>query len=312
MNVIMRTQSLLSSAAAVAIAVGSAAVAQAPAADPFPAVNQKYFDAASPTADDVNAFLKAIWGYDTNRSWKVMAIQKTPAPGVSKVTIFVADKSQGNKVDSVRFFVTPDGRYAIADTVFRFGAHPFEDNAKVLAAEANGPATGAADKKILFVEFADLQCPHCKEAEPVMEHLQQDFPQARFVYQNYPLVEIHPFAYKSAATGNCVAQAKGDAAFFTYIKDVFAHQEGLTDAMADTTIANAVKAAGADPAAMATCAASPAAKAKLDGQMALAEKLGVDQTPMLAVNGHLMPLGGVPYETLKQVIDWDLKQEGLK
>jgi protein-disulfide isomerase len=302
-----------------AIAVGSAAVAQAPAAAPapaaaaqFPAVNQKYFDAASPTAEDVNAFLKAIWGYDTNRSWKVMAIQKTQAPGVSKVTIFVADKSQGNKMDSVRFFVTPDGKYAIADTVFRFGARPFEDNAKVLAAEANGPATGGADKKILFVEFADLQCPHCKEAEPVLEQLQKDFPQARFVYQNYPLVEIHPFAFKSAATGNCVAQAKGDAAFFTYIKDVFAHQEGLTDAVADTTIANAVKAAGADPAAMAICAASPAARTKLDGQIALAEKLGVDQTPMLAVNGHLMPLGGVPYETLKQVIDWDLKQEGLK
>ena len=311
-DVIMRIQTLLSVAGAFALALGSAAVAQAPAASPFPSVNQKYFDAASPTSAEVDAFLKAIWGYDTNRSWQVMAIQKTPAPGVSKITIFVADKSQGNKVDNVRFYVTPDGKYAIADTVFRFGAHPFEGDAKVLEAEANGPAIGSASKKILFVEFADLQCPHCKEAVPTMEQLQKDYPDARFVYQNFPLVDIHPFAFKAAATGNCVAQAKGDAAFFTYIKDVFEHQEGLTDAMADTTLSNAVKAAGADPAAVATCAASPAAKAKLDGQIALAEKLGVDQTPMLAINGHLMPLGGVPYETLKQVIDWDLKQGGLK
>lgn len=298
------------------LALGAATLsmhAQAAPAEPqFPAVNPKFFDAPSPTAAEVDSFLKAIWGYDTNRSWRVMAVQKTPAPGVSKITIFVADKSQGNKVDSVRFFVTPDGKFAIADTVFRFGAHPFEETAKTLEAEASGPAAGAASKKILFVEFSDLQCPHCKEAEPTIEQLQKDYPQAHFVYQNYPLVDIHPFAYKSAAVGNCVAAAKGDAAFFTYMKDVFAHQEGLTDTMADTTLANAVKAAGADPAAMATCAATPSTKAKLDAQIALAEKIGVDQTPMLAVNGHLLPLGGVPYETLKQIIDWDLKQAGQK
>ena len=307
----MRFKSLLPILALGAITATLAAQAT-PAAPQFPATNPKFFDTATPTAADVDTFLKAIWGYDTNRTWKVMAVQKTPAPGVSKVTIFVADKSQGNKVDSVRFFVTPDGKYAIADTVFRFGAHPFEDAGKVLEAEANGPALGATSKKILFVEFADLQCPHCKEAEPTMEQLAKDYPQARFVYQNYPLTEIHPFAFKSAATGNCVAAAKGDAAFFTYIKDVFAHQEGLTDSMADTTIGNAVKVAGADPAAMATCAASPAAKTKLEGQIALAEKLGIDQTPMLSVNGHMLPLGGVPYETVKQIIEWDLKQEGLK
>lgn len=307
----MRFKSLLSVLALSAASMSACAQA-APASPQFPPVNPKFFDAASPTAADVDTFLKAIWGYDTNRSWKVMAVQKTPAPGVSKVTIFVADKSQGNKVDSVRFFVTPDGKYAIADTVFRFGAHPFEETARTLEAEANGPAAGPASKKILFVEFSDLQCPHCKEAEPTIEQLQKDYPQARFVYQNYPLTEIHPFAFKSAAIGNCVASSKGDAAFFTYMKDVFAHQEGLTDTMADTTMANAVKAAGADPAAMSACAATPAAKTKLDGQIALAEKIGVDQTPMLAVNGHLLPLGGVPYETLKQIIDWDLKQAGLK
>jgi protein-disulfide isomerase len=308
MKTIMHIKPLLALAGGLAFAAAAFAQTAAPAADPFPPANPKYFDAASPTAAEVESFLKAIWGYDTNRSWRVEAVQKTPAPGVSKVTIFVADKSQGNKVESVRFFVTPDGKYAIADTVFRFGAKPFEDNARLLEGQANGPAEGSASKKLLFVEFADLQCPHCKEAMPTIDQLRKDYPDARIVFQNYPLTQIHPFAYKSAAMGNCVAAAKGDAAFFQYIKDVFEHQESLTDQLADTTLTNAVKAAGADPAAVATCASSPAAKTKLDAEIALAEKIGVDQTPMIAINGHLMPLGGVPYETLKQVIDWDLKQ----
>ena len=308
MKTIMHTKSLLALAGGLAFVAATFAQTTASAADPFPPANPKYFDAPSPTAAEVDGFLKAIWGYDANRSWRVEAVQKTQAPGVSKVTIFVADKSQGNKVESVRFFVTPDGKYAIADTVFRFGAKPFEDNARLLEAEAKGPAEGSASRKLLFVEFADLQCPHCKEAMPTMDQLRKDYPDARIVFQNYPLTQIHPFAYKSAAMGNCVAAAKGDAAFFVYIKDVFDHQESLTDQLGDTTLTNAVKAAGADPAAVTTCAASPAAKARLDAEIALAEKLGVDQTPMIAINGHLMPLGGVPYETLKQVIDWDLKQ----
>ena len=306
----MRIKLPLTLACGFALLTGAASSAQqaAPAADPFPPANPKFFDAPSPTAAEVESFLKAIWGYDTNRSWRVEAVQKTLAPGVSKVTIFLADKSQGSQVQQVRFFVTADGKYAIADTVFRFGAHPFDDTAKLLEQGTDGPAQGSASKKFLIVEFADLQCPHCKEALPTMDKLRQDFPDARIVYQNYPLTEIHPFAFKAAAYGTCVAAAKGDAAFFTYAQDVFEHQESLTDALAQQTMDSAVTKAGASPASVATCAASPATKAKIDGQIALADKIGVDQTPMIAVNGHLMPLGGLPYETLKQIIEWDRKQ----
>ena len=298
---------LLSPFCATAQQATTPAAPQAAPADPFPPANPKFFDATSPTAADVDAFLKVIWGWDTNRSWRVEAIQKTQAPGVSKVTVFVADKSQGNKVDPVRFFVTPDGKFAIADTVFAFGPHPFEATAKVLAEQAKGPAEGSASKGLLLVEFSDLQCPHCKEAAPVMEDLKRDFPDARIVYQNFPLTEIHPFAFKAAAYGDCVAAAKGDAAFFTYMHDVFDHQESLTPELAQQTLDNAATKAGASPASVATCASSPAEKAKVDGEIKLGETVGVDQTPMLAVNGHLMPLGGVPYETLKQIVAWDAK-----
>ena len=284
------------------------AAPQAAPADPFPPANPRFFDATSPTAADVDAFLKLIWGWDTNRSWRVEAIQKTQAPGVSKVTVFVADKSQGNKVDQVRFFTTPDGKFAIADTVFAFGPHPFDTTARLLAEQAKGPAEGAASKDLLLVEFSDLQCPHCKEAGPVMENLHRDFPNARIVYQNYPLVEIHPFAFKAAAYGDCVAASKGDTAFFTYMHDVFDHQDSLTPELAQQTLDSAVTKAGGSPASVAACASTPAAKAKIDAELKLGETVGVDQTPMLAVNGHLMPLGGIPYETLKQIVAWDAQQ----
>jgi hypothetical protein len=102
-------------------------------ADPFPPVNQKYFTASTPTVDTVNAFLKALWGYDPNRIWRVEAIQSTTAPSVSKVVVFVTDKTANAKVQPTAFFVMPDGKHAVAgDAVVPFGATPFADLRKTL------------------------------------------------------------------------------------------------------------------------------------------------------------------------------------
>ena len=84
----------------------------------------------------------------------------------------------------------------------------------------DGAVRGAASKDLLLVEFADLQCPHCKEVQATMDQLVKDFPNARVVFQSFPLVEIHPFAFKAAAYGYCVQKQKNDA-FFPYAAAVF-------------------------------------------------------------------------------------------
>jgi cystathionine beta-lyase family protein involved in aluminum resistance len=45
--------------------------------------------------------------------------------------------------------------------------------------------------------------------------------------------------------------------------------------------------------------------------MALAGDLNVNQTPMLAVNGQLLPMGGIPYDTLKRIIAFRAAQDGV-
>jgi len=292
----------------------AAAPAQSPqaatvAADPLPPANPRFFDVPSPTVETVNAFLKSVWGYDTKRVYRVMAIQKTPAPNVAKVTIFASDGTPGAQIQNVQFFVTPDGKHAISDIVFDFGAHPFAEKRILIASRADGPARGSSSKDLLLVEFSDMQCPHCKDAQATIDDLVRDFPQARFVYQSFPLTEIHPFAAQAAAYGNCIAQ-KSSSAFFVYLKDVFDHQEALNPEVGEATLKNAITKAGQDPAAIAACGVTPAAKARVDAQIALANDAGVNETPMLAVNGHLVPIGGMPYETLKQIVAYQLANDG--
>ena len=257
---------------------------QTPKADPFPPVNQKYFTATSPTVDTVNAFLKSLWGYDSNRIWRVEAIQATAAPNVSKVVVFVSDKAPNSKVQPTVFFVTPDGKHAVAgDVVVPFGATPFADLRKILQARADGAARGATSKDLMLVEFADLQCPHCKDAQGTMDQLVKDFPNARVVFQSFPIVELHPYAFKAAAYGYCIEKQKNDA-YFIYSAAVFDAQTALTPETGDETLKNAVTKAGLDPATVDACAATQAINDKVNASIKLAKDVGVEQTPMLAVN----------------------------
>ena len=289
--------------------------AQAPApkanANPFPKIDPKNFNAESPTRDEVDSFLKAMWGYDENRIWQVAAILKTPAPGVSKVVVFVADKSQPGKGGPTVFFTTPDGKHAIADSVIPFGVKPFADVRKVLQERATGASEGAKSNDLMLVEFADLQCPHCKEAQDTMNHLQQDFPQAKIVFENFPIAEIHPFAFRAAAEGVCIRKQKGDAAFFQYVQSVFDKQGALTPESADAALEAAATAAGADPKAAASCAATDAAKDAVNAEEQLGKDIGIDQTPILVVNGHPLPIGSVSYETLKKIVAFQAGQDGI-
>jgi protein-disulfide isomerase len=277
----------------------------------FPPVNPKNFTADVPTADTVNAFLKSLWGYDANRTWSVAAVLKTSAPGVAKIVIFVAEKGQPGAPKSAIFFTTPDGKHAIADAVIDFGAAPFAGTRKTLQQSATGAARGAAGKELLLVEFADLQCPHCKEAQDTMDRLSHDFPEARVVFENFPLVDLHPYAMQAATEGVCVRKAKGDAAFYTYSAAVYDKQASLTPQLVDTTLAAAATAAGADPKAAAACAATPAAKDDVTASLELGKSIGVDQTPMLYVNGRALPVTSLPYETLKQIVIFQASQDGI-
>jgi protein-disulfide isomerase len=287
----------------------------APAApvDPFPAINLKFFTAASPTTQTVGAFLRQIWGYDTNRLWKVMAIQTTPAPGVSKVTVFVTDKGPNAQIQSADFFITPDGKHAIGAGagVVPFGAKPFEEARKLLAERANGASRGAPGKDFELVEFADLQCPHCKEAQGTMDQIVHDFPKAHVVFQLLPLVDIHASAFKAAAYGVC-AQKQSDDAFFKYAAGVFDTQDALSAATEDTVLKAAAMRAGLDGAAIAACAETPAIREIVNADIKLATDLDIQQTPTLMVNGRPLPVGGdLPYETLKKIIQFQATLDGV-
>jgi len=287
--------------------------AKTPPIPQLPPADPRNFTAASPKPETVDAFLRQIWGYDPDRTWRVAGIQSTAAPGVSRVTVFVLEKAPGAQIQQLVLMVTPDGNHAIEGyNVIPFGEKPFAATRELLRKEANGPYHGPASKDLEIVEFVDLQCPHCKAAQGIMEELAKDFPKAHIAVELFPLVSIHPSAYKAAKYAVC-AQQISTGAFFKYIHEVFETQEGLAPMTDDALLKAAATRAGLDPNATANCANSQAARDSVDAQMRLAAAAGVDQTPLLAVNGRMLPdFNAIPYDQLKNIIEYQEKLDGLE
>jgi protein-disulfide isomerase len=192
-----------------------------------------------------------------------------------------------------------------------FGDRPFAENRTLLQEKANGPYRGSASKDLELVEFADFQCPHCKSAQANIDKLVADYPKARIVFENDPLVSIHPQSLIAAEYGYCVAKQAGSTTFFKFAAAVFDGQDGLSTADGATlTLNSAASKSGLDPAKISACAALPETKAAVESSIQLSKDLDISSVPTLVINGREVP-ANAPYETLKQIIDYQAKMDGV-
>jgi protein-disulfide isomerase len=296
---------------AVVLLLGIASVAQtstskpaAPPAKPHMTVEVKPGSTALPTKQEAESFLRHMFGYEPNAQYQVLGISNSEVPGVAKVTVQIGSP-QAQPVD---LFIMPDHQHAIVGQVLPYGADPFTPIQRKLDAEAKGPRMGATQPRVTIVEFSDLQCPHCKRAQPVIDKLVADTPGARLIFQPFPL-SIHDWASKAALMGECVAE-QNPQAFWTYIKSVYDAQDQIIAANAPQKLQDLAKAAGADPSRASTCAASQAVSRKIQESIDLGLSLGVTGTPTVFINGR--KVGGIadmPYDQLRKLTEFEAAQK---
>jgi protein-disulfide isomerase len=282
----------------------SFAGAQSTAAAPAPATPAKSGSENLPSEETVNSFLKQTFGYQSQMTWKIASIKPSIVSGLAEVTVVIASGEQGQQL--TRFYVAPDGEHALVGDIVPFGARPYDPDKKLLEKGITGPEKGPKDASVTIVEFGDLQCPACKAAQPAIEALVAAEPNARFVFQNFPL-EMHNWAAKGAAYSDCVGRASNDA-FWKFVSKTYETQADITAATADeklTAIADGVGLKGAD---IAACAAKPETKARVDASLALGASVGVSGTPTLFINGRKIgSINPAMGDTYKSLVDFAAK-----
>jgi len=259
---------------------GSLAAAQTTAAKPAAKLGT-HATADLPSEATVDSFLHQQFGYQADLTWKISSIKPSEVPELAEVTVVFASP-QGQQMS--KFYVAPDGKHALYGEIIPFGAHPFEPTERLLEKGITGPARGPKDAPVTIVEFGDLQCPACKTAQPTIEALVAAEPNARFVFQNFPL-EMHNWAAKGAAYADCVGHASNDA-FWKFVAKTYETQADITAETADEKLTAIADGAGVKGAEIAACAAKPETKARVDASIALGKSVDVTGTPTLYINGR--------------------------
>ncbi len=259
-----------------------------------------------PSEATFDSFLKKMFGWNSDLTWKIADIKPSEAAGVSQATI-VFNTPKGQQV--TRIYVTPDQKFAFTGDLVPFGADPFAGAREDLKGVV-GPEHGPKDAPVTIVEFGDLECPACKAAQPNITKLMEEEPKAKLIFANFPLAQ-HPWAMTAAKYLDCLGRASDEAAW-KFIPTVYANQEQITGQNVDQMLKGYVKDAGGNPDEIAACAAKPETEKRVHDSIDLGQKLDVNSTPTFFINGRRV-MGfnnpSTPYDAVKSMVDFELNNK---
>jgi protein-disulfide isomerase len=183
---------------------------------------------------------------------------------------------------------------------------------------ADRPIRGNPAAKVTVINFDDLECGYCarlhQELFPAtLEHYKD---KVRFVYKDFPLSEIHPWAMHAAVDANCLAAQSGDV-YWNYVDYLHSHGQEVTGENREM----ARSFAALDRIARQEAILGKLDAVKLDACLAKqdetqvrastqeAQSLGIESTPQVFVNGERFD-GALPQEQVWMVIDRALRAAG--
>ena len=150
---------------------------------------------------------------------------------------------------------------------------------RVTLSTAGAPVVGSPSAPVRIVVFTDFECPYCKESEPALKRIAQQYGDRVAIYfRNYPLPN-HLYAMPSAIASVCAAER---GRYLAYHDLLFAHQSELKNA----DYATWAETLGLDRAKFEACRQSPEARKRVEADIREAVGAGVSGTPTFFVNGR--------------------------
>jgi protein-disulfide isomerase len=235
-------------------------------------------------------------------------------PNYESLTVTV---DSGGKKQDLAFLVSKDRSSLIRLTKFDLTKDPLAE--KMSKINVNGrPTRGAKASKVVVVNFDDLECPFCSRMHQTLfpELLKEYGDQVTFIYKEYPLTEIHPWATHAAVDANCLAAQNGDA-YWDLADYIHANQHEVNnektpgarlEALDKLTMLQGQK-HSLDVVKLQSCIKAQDESA-VKASMKEAEGIGVEATPTLFINGEKID-GAVPISQVRAALDRALKDANL-
>jgi protein-disulfide isomerase len=166
---------------------------------------------------------------------------------------------------------------------------------------ADDPVRGNPAAAVTIIEFSDYQCPFCARVNPTLDRIRQTYgDRVKIVFKDFPLPN-HAQAPKAAEAARCAGEQNK---YWEMHDAMFGNQRGLEV----PSLKQTARALGLNGAPFDQCLDSGKYGAAVQAGSALGEKMGVNSTPTLYVNGRAL-IGAMPFENFKQIIDEELARK---
>jgi len=155
---------------------------------------------------------------------------------------------------------------------------------------------GSKDAAITLVEYGDYECPYCAHAYSIIKQVQEYFgPDLRFVFRNFPLTEVHPFAKPAAQ----VAEYAASKGLFWDMHDlIYENQPNLSLEL----LLEIGESLQLSPAKLKEALVSETIEQKIQKDFLGGVRSGVNGTPTLFINDYRYP-GEVAFKSLVAAIN---------
>ncbi len=235
-------------------------------------------------------------------------------PNYESVTVTV---DSGGKKQDLAFLVSKDRSSLIRMTKFDLTKDPLAEKMSKINVSGR-PTRGAKASKVVVVNFDDLECPFCSRMHQTLfpELLKEYGDRVTFIYKDYPLTEIHPWATHAAVDANCLAAQNGDA-YWDLADYIHANQHEVNsektpgarlEALDKLTMLQGQK-HSLDVVKLQSCIKAQDESA-VKASMKEAEGIGVEATPTLFISGEKID-GAVPISQVRAALDRALKDANL-
>jgi protein-disulfide isomerase len=230
------------------------------------------------------------------------------------VTMTRQDKSQ-----KAEFLLSKDGKTLIRFTKLDLTKDPYVETMNQISL-ADRPVRGNPDAKVTIVNYDDFECPFCARMHTTLmsEILPQYKDKIKIVYKDYPLLQMHPWAQHAANDANCLAKENGTAYWelADYLHSnqhaINASQQNLPASFAeiDRQTMDFGKQNGVDLTRLQACLKAQS-DAVVKASMAEGDKLGVNATPTVFVNGERLE-GAMDADEVKSALNRELLAAGVQ
>jgi protein-disulfide isomerase len=165
-----------------------------------------------------------------------------------------------------------------------------------LAVNAADHHEGNEGASIVVVEYGDFQCPYCGRAYPLVKRLLKERgDDINFVFRNFPLREIHPYAYVAAITAEAAASQNK---YWEMHDLIFENQDKLNT----NYLVSLAEGIGLDMERFAKDSKSETLNNKIEIDFEGGIRSGVSGTPTFFINGHKVLTYDETYESLLDAI----------